>query len=488
MQRPWRFLMLMCLTLTASSEAAEPSIRPNIIVILADDYGYGSAGCYGGQGVKTPNLDRLGREGRRFTQAYAPGSVCSPTRYGLMTGRYYWRTSVKDGEVLPGNAPLHIETDRMTLASLCKGQGYRTAAFGKWHLGLGSERTTDWSVTLKPGPLEIGFDHFFGLAANPWNGPHTFIEDRGLTGRVPGQPAIVQGQREQSTTSGITQPWDETRIMRTLTDHAVAWLEQNQANGPCFLYFAPNAVHMPVVPNRAFRGSPLGSYGDFISELDWSVGQLLDALDRTHTADKTLVIFTSDNGGVVNPNNEPSSSAMKAGLAINGALRGGKHDIWEGGFREPFLVRWPGRVPAGSVSDQVICVTDVLATLAGILGVPLPDGQAEDSFDAREAFLATHPARPVRDHVILQDAHATYAVRSGDWKLIERRDAPSFTPRNAGAAKKIAAARKKEAGHDELFNLASDPAETRDVHAQHPDVVARLRQLLADSRGNGHTR
>src|SRR3954453_7453112 len=159
--------------------------RPNIVVILADDYGYGSAGCYGETGLKTPNLDRLAREGRRFTQAYCPGSVCSPTRYGLMTGRYYWRTRVKDGEVLPGNAPLHIETDRLTLASLCKGQGYRTAAFGKWHLGFqtgNAVRQADWNKTLKPGPLEVGFDHFYGLAANPWNGPHTFIDDHELTG------------------------------------------------------------------------------------------------------------------------------------------------------------------------------------------------------------------------------------------------------------------------------------------------------------------
>jgi arylsulfatase A-like enzyme len=487
-----RVLPMVALTglavVAGTARSAEPPPAPNIIVILADDYGYGSLGCYGGRGVSTPNLDRLAREGRRFTQAYAPGSVCSPTRYGLMTGRYYWRTRVKDGEVLPGNAPLHIETSRLTLGSLCKGRGYRTAAVGKWHLGMGEQATADWSTELKPGPLEIGFDHFFGLAANPWNGPHSFISDGALTGRLAGQPAVIRGAREESTTSGIEAKWDETRIMRMLTEHAVGWLEKGRGDAPFFLYFAPNAVHLPVAPGAAFRGSPLGGYGDFIAELDWSVGELLATIDRMGVADRTLVLFSSDNGGVTNPNNAPSAAAMKAGLAINGSLRGGKHDVWEGGFREPLLVRWPGHVPAGTVSDQVICLTDVLATLAGILGVPLGPGHAEDSFDMREALLGDASTRPVRDHVIVQDAHATYAIRAGDWKLVERTNPPGFQPRNAAAAKKIAAARKKEATHDELFNLAEDPGEMKDVQAAHPEVVARLRRMLAQARERGQTR
>jgi arylsulfatase A-like enzyme len=486
---------LLALLLAAAAgpqaAAADPA-RPNILLILADDYGYGSLGCDGGPSdLKTPNLDRLAREGRRFTQAYAPGSVCSPTRYGLMTGRYYWRTSIKDGEVLPGNGPLHIETDRLTLASLCHGAGYRTAAFGKWHLGLTNARITDWSVLLKPGPLELGFDTFFGMAANPWNGPHRFIEDHEVTLKIPAQPVVVHGNAAGATTSGITRPWDEHQITATLTEKAVAWLEQQNRNHekPFFLYFAHTAVHRPVAPNPKYTGSPYGIYGDFIEELDGSVGRLLDALDRLGVADNTLVIFSSDNGGVVVHNAE-HAIAQDAGLKINGPLRGGKHDIWEGGFREPTLVRWPGNVPAGTVSDQVLCLTDILATLAGILGVELRPGQAEDSFDARAAFFGTGSAsaKPVRDHVILQDAHATYAIRMGDWKLVERVGAPSVTPRNQAAAKKQAAARQKAAPHDELFNLADDPAETKDVHAAHPEVVARLRKTLDDARRRGRTR
>jgi arylsulfatase A len=174
----------LALVTAFTSRARAVDTRPNIVVILADDFGYGSLGCYGGTGLKTPNLDRLAREGRKLTQAYCPGSVCSPTRYGLVTGRYYWRTQVKDGGVLPVVAPLHIETDRTTPASLCKGQGYRTATFGKLHLGFqAGAKQVDWNKPLAPGPLEVGFDHFFGLAANPWNGPHSFIDDREITGR-----------------------------------------------------------------------------------------------------------------------------------------------------------------------------------------------------------------------------------------------------------------------------------------------------------------
>src|SRR5687768_12273364 len=186
--------------------AAEGPARPNIIVILSDDFGSGSAACLGGSGLKTPSLDRLANEGRRFTHAYAPGSVCSPTRYGLMTGRYYWRTPVKDGKVLPANSPLHIETNRVTLASVCKSQGYRTAAFGKWHLGMTTARVTDWSGRLVPGPLQIGFDYFFGMAANIGSGPHSFIIDEEVSGRVPGEPIIVHGgSREGDSTTGIAK-------------------------------------------------------------------------------------------------------------------------------------------------------------------------------------------------------------------------------------------------------------------------------------------
>lgn len=470
--------------------AAGRAGQPNLLVILADDYGWGSLGCYGAANVKTPNLDRLAREGRRFTHAYAPGSVCSPTRYGLMTGRCYWRTTVKDGRVLPANAPLHIETNRMTLASVCKSAGYHTAAFGKWHLGLTTSRVTDWSVPLVPGPLKIGFDYFYGMAANIGSGPHSFIVDEEVSGRVPGEPIIVHGgSREGDTTTGIQKAWQPNRVVETLTGKVCEWIEANREK-PFFVYYAPNAVHEPVVPNPKFTGSPFGKYGDFITELDWSVGQILATLDQRKLAENTLVIFTSDNGGVVNPGNENASAAMKAGLKINGDLRGGKHSEWEGGFREPFLVRWPGHVPANTVSDQVICLTDLLATFAGLLNVPLAPGHAEDSLDVLRAFTEEKRGPPVRDHVILQSAGAIYDLRQGDWKFIERANAPEFASVRNKKKTEASEKKKKKAGlqRDELYNLRLDPAETKDVIADNAEIAAKLKHLLVEARERGFTR
>ena len=351
----------------AASNFCHAASKPNIVVILSDDFGYGSLRCYGGPAeLKTPHLDRLATEGRKFTHAYAPGSVCSPTRYGLLTGRYFWRTSRKDGGTLPSGSPLHIEPTRLTLASLCKGQGYATAAVGKWHLGMGRgglKKTSDWSVEIKPGPREVGFDYFFGLVSNPGSGPHNFVENHHVLDCIPGEAVIISGEKKGAATSGLSKQWQEDHIMENLTGKAVEFVEQH-AHEPFFLYFAPNAVHNPIAPNPKFKGSKFGAYGDFIEELDWSVGQVLGALERLKLADNTLVIFTSDNGGESGKGHEEIATALDAGLAINGKLRGAKSEIWEGGFREPFLVRWPGRVPAGTVSEQVICLTDVLATIA----------------------------------------------------------------------------------------------------------------------------
>lgn len=484
------FLILAVLPFAYTAPSAEPPGKPNIVVILSDDYGWGSVGCYGAKGVKTPSLDRLAKEGRRFTHAYAPGSVCSPTRYGLMTGRYYWRTPVKDGKVLPANAPLHIETNRVTLASVCQSAGYRTAAFGKWHLGLTTARVTDWSGPLVPGPLKIGFDHYFGMAANIGSGPHSFIIDEEVSGRIPGEAIVVHGgSREGDSTTGIQKAWQPDRVVETLTGKVCEWIEADRGK-PFFVYYAPNAVHEPIVPNPRFTGSPSGKYGDFISELDWSVGQVLATLDKLKLADNTLVIFTSDNGGVVNPGNASASAAIKAGLKINGDLKGGKHSEWEGGFREPFLVRWPGNVPANTVSEQVICLTDLVATFASLLNTPLPKGNAEDSFDVMRAFTEAKPGEPVRDHVILQSAGAVYDLRLGDWKLIERANAPAFESVRTKKKTEQATKKKQKAGpqHDELYNLKQDPAETKNVLADNVELAAKMMKLLNQARDQGFTR
>jgi len=480
-----RSLTLSLIVLAGPAFGAADAAKPNIVVILADDYGWGSSTCYGAKDLKTPNLDRLAREGRRFTNAYAPGSVCSPSRYGLMTGRYYWRTAIKDGEVLTPTAPLHIEPSRVTLASLCKAQGYLTGAVGKWHLGFQTGvAETDWNQSLQPGPRAVGFDYFYGLGGNPSNGPHAFIEDENIIGRIPGEKVVVASSGAKGTTTGIREQRVVDRIMENITAQATGWLEANHA-APFFLYFAPNAVHGPIAPNPRFTGSPYGSYGDFIHELDWSVGQVLASLDRLKLAENTLLIFTSDNGGIVEPGNGNTGKAMEAGLAINGHLRGGKHTEYEGGFREPFIVRWPGRVPAGTVSDQVIGLPDVLATLAAVLKVSLPKGAAEDSFNVLRAFTESTPGAPVRDHFIMQASDGTYALRLGDWRLIERVGAPKFERRPAAKT-----AKKAHDGpqHDELFNLKDDPSETKDLSATHADQVAKMKSLLAAARDRSFTR
>lgn len=487
----WHFIGI--LAMASLGMASEPSRKPNIVIILSDDYGWGSVGCYGAPAeIKTPNIDRLAQQGRRFTQAYAPGSVCSPTRYAMMTGRYYWRTPIKNGKVLPVNAPLHIETTRLTLASLCKGQGYRTAAFGKWHLGMTTEPVTDWSKPLRPGPLQVGFDHYFGMAANLGNGPSSFILDEEVTGRIAGQPIYISGgsTTEMPRTTGIGKAWERDQVMKTVTTHVTDWIQANH-DQPFFLYFAPNAVHEPIVPNPDVTGSPYGKYGDFIQELDWSVGQVLAKLDQLKLADNTLVIFTSDNGGVLSMNSRYAPKAPHPPLSVNGSLRGGKHSEWEGGFREPFIVRWPGKVPVHTVSDQVICHVDMVATFASVLHAPLPKGNAEDSFDVLRAFTEAQPGPPVRDHVLLQSADAVYDIRMGNWKLVER------TSKSESALKRRNRKRAEAGGddtanadatHDELYNLKDDPAETQDVAAANPELVTRMKKVLIEARDRGYTR
>jgi arylsulfatase A-like enzyme len=461
--------------------------RPNIVLILADDLGYGSLGCYGGAQLKTPACDRLAREGRRFTSAYAPGSVCSPSRYGLMTGRYIWRASVDHGYGLGERDALLIETNRATLASIARSCGYHTAAIGKWHNGLGLAQPTDWKQPLTPGPLAVGFEYFFGLAANVANQPQAYIEGDQLVGRVPGQVVTIEGAGKDRKTLGIAPLRKPDEVMEQLTGKAVQWIEANRAK-PFFLYFAPNAVHDPITPSARFTGSPLGPYGNFIEELDDSVGRILAALDRLKLADNTLVIFTSDNGGVIQQNSSEHKQAMEQGLAINGVLRDGKHGVYEGGFREPFIVRWPGQVPANTVSAQIFCFTDLPATFAKILGAPLPAGSAEDSLDVSRAWLEAQAGAPVRTSVVLQAARASeYAIREGNWKFIEHENRPLPHFREKALHDAVMRQRQGMPKQDELFNLAADPSETKSVAAEHPEVVARLRKLLAAARATPAT-
>ena len=497
--------------IAAFSSAAE---KPNIIVILSDDYGYGSAGCCGANPdlVKTPGIDRLAKEGRRFTDANTTSSVCSPTRYSVMTGRYCWRTSLKY-EVLSTFAPLHIEPTRLNMASMLKKHGYATASVGKWHLGYGDAKgslnwRTDYTAELSPGPLDIGFDYHFSVPSNHGDLTGVFVENRfvyGLRkGNIPDSmktlkpvadddddfqktygPEDMENPKSGVKILDLDAPRRKNqRVMKVLTDKATTWMQQQPKDKPFFLYFTPVAVHAPITPDKDIAGQSKGGlYCDWITELDRSVGRILDTLDKMGVADNTLVLFSADNGGVKELKREDlwSTKAYNAGLKTNGDLRGGKHHVWEGGFKVPFLVRWPGHAKAGSVCKEMISLADIMATTAAVVGETLPAASeaAEDSRNILPAILGD-PTKPMREDMIVHSADGVFAIRKGPWKWIEGEPVDEIKP----------AARKAHADefHAQLYNLKDDPAETKDVSAEHPEVVKELTALLNRYRDGGYSR
>ncbi len=466
-------------SLTALTAA---STKPNILVILADDLGFGTLNCYGSdiKHVRTPNLDRLAKQGIRFTDANTPSSVCSPSRYALLTGRYCWRTSLKF-ETLNTNAPLHIEPTRFNMASLLKSEGYNTAAIGKWHLGYG-EGKTDFTKDLTPGPLDIGFDYHFAVPQNHGDASGVFVENRRVQG-------LRSRKIEPFGKSPYGRPWMgidapqrvDDEVMDVLTDHAVNWIGKQSAAKPFFLYFTPVAVHEPATPSKKTRGtSGAGPYGDWVHDLDNSVGRVLKALDDNKLAGNTLVIFDSDNGGVViTDGDRPEAIAYRAGLRVNGDWRARKHSIYQGGFRVPFIIRWPGKAPAGTTCNETINLVDILATVSAIVGKPMPsaDGAAEDSINVFPTFLGQPQKVPLRSSMISHSADGVFAIRQGPWKFIEGTHARPVMP----------AARKDEPT-PQLYNLQDDPGEKKNVIEEHRDVAARLADLLSTSKAKGRTR
>jgi len=486
--------------------------KPNIVIILADDLGYGSVGCFGANRdlVRTPNIDRLAREGRTFTDANTTSSVCTPTRYSLLTGRYCWRTSLKY-ETLNTFAPLLIEPGRFNMASMLKAQGYHTAAIGKWHLGYGDggkdpKWRVDYSAELTPGPLELGFDYHFSVPQNHGDVTGVYVENHfvyGLrSGKIPADmklPGPVPDDDHFASTYVTELPPGRTRkpleidaprrvddrVMPELTDQAVNWIGQQKPETPFFLYFTPVAVHEPVTPSKDLKGkSAAGIFGDWIHELDRTVGRVLEALDKHNLSQNTLVIFTSDNGGIFEPGSptRPEMLAVRAGLAVNGKYRGGKTHVFDGGFKVPFIAKWPSHVRPGSECREMISLVDVLATTAAITGakLPLPDKGAEDSRSTLPALLGKNDAPPPRTDMILHSNDGVFAIRKGSWKLIEGEPVKQIKPalRKAHAAEFVR----------QLYNLQDDPGETKDVSAEHPEVVRELEALLRKYRDQGFSR
>jgi arylsulfatase A len=463
--------------------AAPPTAQcPNVIFVLADDFGYGSSNAYGADRrlLRTPHLDRLANEGMRFTDASAPASVCSPSRYGFLTGRYPFRSRQKYG-VLYWWDNLLLNPAEDSLAGLMKRHGYATAHIGKWHLGYGDTYPVDYTARLSPGPNQVGFDYHLGVPHQHGDIMGVYIENDRVRGLRSRQLSRYSRSFYQATPfMGIDAPQRVDKdAMRELTDFATEWIRQKR-DERFFLYFAPVAVHHPITPSDAMRGtSHCGAYGDFIHDLDWSVGRLLETLDYLNLTGKTLVIFTSDNGGEIPENNNeefPEIQAVKAGLAINGRLRGDKHTIWEGGTRVPFIARWPGRIPCGATCDAMISLVDMYATLWDLLAgsTPKPAALAPDSFSFLPC-LTDPAAKPTRRTMVTQDANGMLAIRSGEWKYVD--DTPPI-PLDQYPEKDLAFRKRAAATKPALFNLQADLEEKTDLYASRPELVQRLKTEL----------
>lgn len=464
----------------ADTAAKDPAKHPHIVVLFVDDMGYGDPGCYNAESkISTPHIDGLARDGMRFLNAHAPGPLCHPSRYGLLTGRYPFRTDVG---AWPRRAV--IEEGRMTIASLLQSAGYRTVMVGKWHLGFDEQ---GYDRPLPGGPVDRGFDEFFGIRASTDIPPYFYIRgDRAVeppTERIaenhsPGWSPI-QGAFWRG--GGITPNLKLEDVLPRFTDESIAAIEAHAgkpAGQPLLLYVALPAPHTPWLPSEPFEGrSGAGMYGDFTMMVDHEIGRVLHALEKAGMADDALVIFTGDNGPVWYP-----ADVERFGHDSAGGLRGMKGDAWEAGHRMPFVVRWPGKVRPGSVTRQVISFTDVLATFAALVGAELPHNAAEDSFNVLPVLLGDHSEdEPIRPPVVVPAMTGMLSICSGPWKLIDGLGSGGFSqPRRL----------EPEPGDPtgQLYHLDDDPGETKNLWQQEPAMRDRLLQELKRVRTSGRSR
>ncbi len=484
----YRFLFLCLLAQTVSWAA-----KPNIIVIYTDDQGYGDASCLNPDSrFKTPNLDRLAREGVTFTDAHCSDTVCTPSRYGLLTGRYAWRTELKRG-VMGAERACLIADGRMTLASFLRDHGYATAMVGKWHLGMdfpGDRKSRDWTKPVQDMPLDKGFQYFYGIPASMNYGVLAWFEGRYAkvpptmyTQKKPNEIAIADYRimppyEKKLAKAGTTSQWGvvkgqleiaedfvDSECLTRFTDKAIEWVEGNSEAArdgkPFFLYLPYTSPHKPVIPIEQFRGkSDAGAYGDFLIETDWHVGRILQLLDREKLADDTLVVFTSDNG----PENTWKQRIELFGHHSNGIYKEGKRSIYEGGHRVPFFARWPAKANAGRKYDQPICQTDLLATFAEILGQELPDSAGEDSVSFLPALLGEEEPQ-ARSPVIHHSSAGRFAIREGNWKLVM----------------------EDQRHKRELYDLANDPSEATNVIDLHAELASELAAKMTQIVRNGRS-
>ena len=479
--------------------------KPNIIFILADDWGIGDVKTYGGDRCKldTPNMDQLAEQGITFMDAHSSSSVCTPTRYSVLTGRYNWRSQLKSG-VLMGFSTALIEPGRATVASFLKENGYITACFGKWHLGMDFPTTdgkpansaaknaeelktkcnVDWDGKIENSPNTVGFDYYWGISASLDMPPYIWIENDRFVGECTAIKTFIRAGPAQAD-------FHDDDVLPTLSKKAVEFVTAHaRMPEPFFLYVALNSPHTPISPSKAFQGkSPRGAYGDFVMETDWAIGQIVKAIDKAGIAENTLIIVTSDNGC------SPAAMGKIKGLTFNMGeenpvdpdahyacylYRGHKADIYEGGHRVPYIARWTGKIKAGSLCADPVCLVDLFATCADILEKKLPDTCAEDSVSLLPNLLGNAKG-PVREAVIHHSINGSFAIRQGQWKL-------NFCPGSGGWSTPKPSTNKKGRGRVipqkesaeqwvQLYDLSTDCAETKNVAQAHPEIVEHLTQL-----------
>lgn len=458
---------------------------PNIVLIYADDLGYGDLSCYGATKLKTPNIDRLAKEGRLFTDGHSTSAVCTPSRYALLTGEYPLR--IDNYSPVFCEDSLLIDPKKTTIASLLKRKGYATACVGKWHLGFGNKPKPDWNKELKPGPLELGFDYFFGLPVVNSHPPFVYMENHRIVGLDPSDPLIYKrgGKThglEYKGKHAAPRPgmpsliggkaahdlYVDEHIGETLTQKALTWM--NQQSQPFFLYYASHNVHLPFTPHPYFQGkSECGLRADFVLELDWSVGQLIAAVERFGVLENTLFVFTSDNGAIIHREHE---EVKNLGHAPNGKLKGKKFGAWEGGHRVPFIACWPNKIPAGTSSNALVANMDLLPTFAAITDQKLAPNEARDGFNQLPLFVE-EAGVSARDVSLIQPHKRSHtSLRQGDWIYIPGAGDGGWMKAKPGDPVR------------QLYNLKEDPFQKNNRIADYPKradaMAARLNEMLAE--------
>jgi arylsulfatase A len=506
MKWPLRLTILFALVLGLACQATAEKL-PNILFILADDLGYGDVGCYNAQSkVPTPNLDQLARQGIRLTDAHSPSTVCTPTRYSLLTGRMAFRTGMR-GVFTGAGGPCMIGKERLTLPQMLRNAGYKTAMFGKWHVGmtffdtdgkainqngLPAVKRIDYSRAIPDAPIHRGFDQFFGTVCCPttdWL--YAFVDGD----RIPVPPTKIVDRSglpkhpySRDNRPGMIAPdfnLEEVDLLflekskRFLQQHARAKSEQ-----PFFLFHSAQAVHLPSFPADQFKGkTKAGPHGDFIFELDYVVGELIKTLQEVGLAENTLVMFSSDNGPEVT-----STIHMRGDHQHDGARpwRGMKRDNWEGGHRVPFIARWPGKIEPGSTSDQTLNLTDVMATCAAIVGADLPNQAAEDSVNLLPALVGTAPKEMIRPYTMHQTISLALAIRKGAWKYLDHKGSGGNSYARPHL-KPFALPDTAPEATGQLYNLQTDPGETMNLAAKYPEIVKELKAQLEQYKQSGRS-